>query len=1140
MPSFLSEDDIEREIIREMTTRWGEAFLFESLNCFTQDPHDLNDKSGRTDKRDVILVDRLRAAAMRLNELPEPVIDDAIGQLTARRASMSIVAANREVTALLRNGAPVEYDDANGRKQRTRVRFLDFDAAEQNTYLAVTQLWIKGIGPTGRFRRPDILLYVNGIPLVFIELKNSNVDLRHAFDDNLTDYKADIPQLFHANAVCILSNAMETRVGSLTATWEYFFNWLRVDDEKEKIDRQKIKADASSLTRVIDGLLHPPRLLDYVESFTLFYKENSKIIAQNHQFIGVNNAYERFENREQTPGKLGVFWHTQGSGKSFSMIFYVRKIFRKATGNFTFVVVTDRKDLDDQIYRNFLNTETVKKEESCQPRDSDQMRTFLGTNKRMVFTLIQKFRWPKGQKYPQLTDRKDVIVMVDEAHRTQYEDLAQNMRAGLANAQFLAFTGTPLLGRDRKTSQWFGDYVSEYNFKQAVDDESTVPLYHQKRVPEVLIQNDGLTEDLIAIFEEEDIDELQREKLEDRFAKEDQVIWRDDRLEKIAEDIVDHFPQRGYLGKAMVITLDKFTAVTMYDKVQHFWKEKLKSLRKEISQLKNQPQSDSSRLSQPEGTARYRVAADGSGVEGAPDQPQSDSSRLSRDGSQREPLASASRLMMSEREKLKQRLEWMKRVEMAVVISLEADDEQKFADRKLDIKPHRQRMESVDKEGHDVEYNFKDPEHPLQLVFVCAMWLTGFDAPTVSTLYLDKPMKDHTLMQTIARANRVTSHRINGVRKTHGEIIDYYNVFRNLQRALKDYGEGSDGSDMPVQEKTVLRDLLQQALVEATRFCEENGMPLDELSREQGRVFKSIELFGDYANTLLGNEERRKSFYVYENTVSSLYDACKPEILGDPIVRRVAVFQYLRGVVDAVVDQQDITEVQRRIIELMDESVVVDGSATQVVREPPEKWKIIQPSRVWDLSKTNFEQLKQDFKTIEYKNIQITDLLAFIKKKLDEMLKQNLTRRDFAERLQSIVDRYNSGGSSNENYYDELVNFASEMKVEDERHVREGLSEDELEIFDLLSKDQMTEAETQEVKLAARKLLKRVLEEHPRVLVEDWFKDAHTRKIVKTALEEVLDAELPDSYDKRLFQLKRDEVFDAILDYALQGVKFAA
>ena len=338
---------------------------------------------------------------------------------------------------------------------------------------------------------------------------------------------------------------------------------------------------------MIEGLFARRKLLDYIENFILYYKENEKIIAQNHQFIGVNRAYETFLKREELKGKLGVFWHTQGSGKSFSMIFYARKIFRKQTGNFTFVVVTDRDDLDGQIYRNFLHTGTVTKAEAAQPKDSEEMRKFLGQNKRLVFTLIQKFRWPKGKPYPLLSPRDDIIVIVDEAHRTQYKDLAENMRAGLKNALYIAFTGTPLLGRQRKTNQWFGDYVSEYNFQQSMDDGATVPLFYEKRVPQVLIQNENLSEEFYQILEDENLDDAQQAKLENKFAAEIEVIKRDDRLETIAKDIVYHFPRRGYLGKGMVVSLDKFTAVKMYDKVQRLWKEEIKELRGQINNSKN-------------------------------------------------------------------------------------------------------------------------------------------------------------------------------------------------------------------------------------------------------------------------------------------------------------------------------------------------------------------------------------------------------------------------------------------------------------------------------------------------------------------------------------------------------------------------
>lgn len=1008
MPNFISEDQIERALVQKLQHLHG----FDSLDCHTEEPEDLNDGSGRANKRDVILTDRVKEAAIRLNpDIPAKAIDDAVEKFLDRRQAMSLVAANREIYNLLRDGIPVEFDDAEGKRQQESVRLIDFNPPtnepDKNRYLAVTQLWIKG---ERGFRRPDVLLYVNGIPLVFIELKNSNVKLKTAFEDNLTNYKRDIQQLFLTNVFCVLSNAIETKVGSITAEWEHFFNWSRAEDEKEKIDRDKIREKGTSLESVIDGLFHRRKLLDYVENFILYYKENEKIIAQNHQFIGVNKAYETFLNRDELKGKLGVFWHTQGSGKSFSMIFYARKIFRKQTGNFTFVVVTDREDLDGQIYRNFLHTDTVTKAEAAQPKNSEEMRKFLGQNKRLVFTLIQKFRWDKGKEYPLLSDRDDIIVMVDEAHRTQYKSLAENMRAGLKNAQYLAFTGTPLLGRERKTNQWFGDYVSEYNFQQSTDDGATVPLFYEKRVPQVLIQNENLSEEFVEILEDENLDEAQQAKLENKFAAEIEVIKRDDRLETIAKDIVYHFPRRGYLGKGMVVSLDKFTAVKMYDKVQRLWKEQIKEFRGKIKKSTNE----------------------------------------------------------IEKQRLQKLVDYMRAVEMAVIIREEGEEEKKFARQKLDIKPHRDRMNKLDKHGHDVEYNFKDETYPLQLVFLCAMWLTGFDAPTVSTLYLDKPMKDHTLMQTIARANRVTSWKINGVEKKNGEIIDYYNVFRNMRKALKDYAQGQDELDEPpVREKKELFKLLDDSIVQGKEFCREKEIDLDALMNIQD-VFKNVGEFNEYADRLLSQDEWRKEFAVYENTISSLYEACKPEILGDPLVRTVAAFQYLRGVVDAIVEQKDIDAVSIRVGELLDESLVVDKSET--VQDARDEWRIKRSGKTWDLSQINFEKLKE----------------------------------------------------------------------ESERHIREGLTEDELELFDLLKKDKMAKEETQRVRLAAKSLLHRLRKGRPKVLVQDWFKDLQSKNKVQSTVEDVLDKHLPESYGRVLFKEKCDSVFDLMLDYASRGLKWAA
>ena len=1077
MPNFISEDAIEQALLG----RLRQAYDFELLNCNTTDPADLNDGSGRGDKRDVILADRLRAATLRLNpDLPEMVIDEALARLMDKRQAMSPIAANREIDGLIRDGIPVEFENAQGRKEQDRVRVINFNDLTRNRFLAVSQLWVKG---ERYYRRPDVLLYVNGLPLVFIELKNSNVKLRAAYDDNLINYKHDIPQLFLTNVFCILSNATETKVGSSTAGWEHFFNWLRVVDEKEKVDRDAIRREGTSLELAASGLCAPERLLDYFENFVLYHKDTQKIIAQNHQFIGVNNAYEAFQRRQEKQGRLGVFWHTQGSGKSFSMIFYARKIFRKQTGNFTFVVVTDRDDLDGQIYRNFLNTGTVQQNEAARPKDGEEMRKFLGQqSKRIVFTLIQKFRWPQGKAYPVLSGRDDIIVIVDEAHRTQYKSLAENMRAGLPKAQYLAFTGTPLLGRERLTNIWFGDYVSEYNFQQSMDDGATVPLFYEKRVPEVLIQNEDLGEEFYEILEDENLDEAQQIKLEKKFAQELEVIKRDDRLETIARDIVYHFPRRGYLGKGMFITVDKFTAVKMYDKVQRLWKEALKDLQGRIRNSKNE----------------------------------------------------------IEKARLKKLVDYMRGVKMTVVVSEENGEEEKFKAQNLSIRPHRERMNMLDGHGHDIEYNFKDPDHPLQLVFVCAMWLTGFDAPTVSTLYLDKPMKDHTLMQTIARANRVTSHTINGVTKNNGEIVDYYNVFRNMKKALKDYAQGQDGlDDTPVREKAELFALLDDAINQAMEFCRERNINIDAVL-DQVDVFKNISQFSEFADILLGHEEWRKSFNIYENTVTSLYEACKPEVLGMGKGRHVAVFQYLRGIIDARVEQVDVDAISQRIGELLDESVVVDNAEQFGVKEHAAEYKIIQKGRVWDLSRIDFDKLKNDFQQATYKNIEIADLRAFIQHKLDQMLQQNMTRVDFAQRLQEIIDAYNSGGSSTENTFEALMKFAQAMQAEDERHIREGLTEDELELYDLLKKEKMTKADTEKVKLAAKSLLHRLLEEHPKVLIQDWYKDSQSQKVVRSAVEEVLDKNLPESYDRILFKAKCDNVFDMMLDYASHGRKWVA
>lgn len=1082
--AIITEDQIEKAIISVFVNNLG----YRHLNCFDVDQTD------RESEADVVIKPLLKRKLKELNpHLSHETIEEAFKEICKTRFDKNDVHANREIYALLKDGVDVYITTTAGRTEPERVKVIDFKDDSKNDYLVTSQLWIKG----DLRLRPDLIVFINGLPLLFIELKNSNVPVRNAYDDNLTRYRKQIPLLFRYNTLCMLSNGIETKIGSFNAGYEFFFNWLRYENEKQVPDKQRIRQYGVSLDYAVLGLCEKKRLLDYLENFIFYYNDTVKIAAKNHQFLGVNNAVQNFSLRLQhdaagtdkdNKGKLGVFWHTQGSGKSFSMIFFARKIFRQFTGNYTFLIVTDREDLDGQIYRNFLGAGAFSKDTKCQPSNSEDLRNMLQTNTRYIFTLIQKFRYPAGQAYPVLSLRNDIIVIVDEAHRTQYKELAENMRTGLPNAQYIAFTGTPLLGSRELTKNWFGETISEYNFKQSIEDEATVPLFYHKRVPQVLLQNDDIDDDLAEIVSDENLSTENQDKLEREFAQEMSVLKRDSRLEIIAKDIVYHFPRRGYLGKGMVITIDKFTAVKMYDKVKRLWEEEKRELQKQINNTNDQ----------------------------------------------------------EEKAELKRILEWMRKTDMAVIVSEDAGEEERFENEGSDIRPHRKRIKSVDENGHDLEYKFKDAMDPLQLVFVCSMWLTGFDAPTVSTLYLDKPMKDHTLMQTIARANRVTDFRILGKPKKNSLVVDYYNVFRNLKKAFASYGGGSIGTgedkdeNSPAREIEQLFVLLTDAIAECDEYCKTIKVDLHKIKQSK-EIFSKLGLFEEYADIILANDEQKNQFIVYDNTIEALYEACKPEIVG----RRnefqlAAIIHYLRQVIDGKADRGNLDSAKRRISQLLDESIiaqeeeVIDKTKDLTIAAEKREYYIKAWKQI-DLSKLDVDKLKEEFKQAPYKNIEISDLRAFIQDKLQMMMDRNVTRRSFAEKLQEIIDRYNSGNSTNENYFDDLMAFVEKMKDEDMRAVREGLTEEELELFDLLKKEKLTKVEEQKVKLAAKNLLHRLKEERPRVLINDWHKDTQTKLQVQSVIKDILNRNLPETYDRAIYANKCDVVFDHFYIMASSG-----
>lgn len=1060
MPNIISEDMIEQAAIKLLK----EAYNYNVLNCFTAKKEDTNDNTGRENKRHIVLKDILYNSLRRIKpEIPQDIIKENVQNLSKLNKFTDLMQINYENYKKIRYGIDVEYKK-DDKTERNRIKLIDFNNIENNNFTVASQMWIDG----GMYwRRPDLIIFINGLPLVFIELKNSNIIIKNAYDKNLKDYLRDIPNLFNFNQICVLSNGLETRLGSFMAGYEHFFEWLKIESEKENPDRKSIKENAISLEYFLKGLCKPKTLLDYIENFILFENKTNKILAKNHQFLGVNNAYNAFINREKLHGKLGVFWHTQGSGKSYSMVMFARKIKHKLEGNYTFLIVTDRDDLDRQIYKNFKRTEFISDKEKVQPANSKELREALKTNKAVIFTLIHKFRYDKGKDFPVLSERDDIIVIVDEAHRTQYKDLAENMRKGLPNAQYIAFTGTPLLGSKRLTNAWFGDYVSEYNFAESIKDNATVPLYYVNRVPEVELQNDYFDSDFTDIIEKENLTDAEQQRLENKYAKVLEVIKRDDRLDAVAKDIAYHLPRRGFLGKGMVISVDKFTAVRMYEKVEKYFQEEIKQLNHDISKIQDE----------------------------------------------------------NERNKLKAIRDYIKNIEMAVVISEDADEKERFNKENLAIEPHRARMKKIDENGKDIEDNFKDSDHPLQLVFVCAMWLTGFDAPSVSTLYLDKPMKGHTLMQTIARANRVFPNKECGI------IVDYINVFRYLQKALIDYA-ADNSEDMPVRDIALLFEQLKEAIEMTKSFCLNQGIDLSRVITDED-TFKNLSLFEDFANIILSNDEVKNEYKVHANTVAHLYESLRPDIFKMEFntAYKDAIL-YLQGIIEGKIRPEKLEAAQQKINALLDESIVTSNDA--------KTYTINENGKELDLSKINIEELKANFKSVTYKNIAIANLREYIEEKLRIMLERNSTRGSFAERFRLIIEEYNAGGSLNDEFYERLIKFMEELKAEEERHIKEELTEEELEIFDLLKKDGLTKEENKKVKLAAKKLYETLTEKKKELFIVGWYNDPQPKEKVRNNIVTVLDMSLPECYERDIFNDKTTIVFNHIVEQAMAGYNWVA
>lgn len=1099
---------------------------WESVYAYNAETFGVGGTLGRTSERDVVLLRDLRAALARLNpELPESAREQAVEKISRIDFARSLVQHNREYYGYLRGGVPVAWRDTSGETRYAHAHVIDFRDASRNRYLAVRELKVQGVRVPHYNRRADLVCFVNGLPLVFIELKAVYRNIRAGFDDNLTDYLSEhsIAHAFHHNAFLVVSNGDQARYGSITSKWEHFVEW------KRNAEHDKARLDAEAL---LDGMLAKERLLDLVENFLLFDDSRAggtrKVVARNHQVLGVNNAVasvvRQEELKKQIPlgerlieyrvpkpelrkvaeapppdsayvaseadervevdylplvkrahedlGRLGVFWHTQGSGKSYSMAFFAEKVRRVVPGNFTFLVMTDREDLDDQIWRTFTGC-GVTDEQTPRASSGQDLQAILQGNHRFVFSLIHKFNQPVTEPY---SVRDDIIVVSDEAHRTQAGRFARNMRLALPNAAFIGFTGTPLFKHDELTKRIFGGYVSRYDFMRSVEDQSTVRLVYENRGEKLGIARLDLNDRIADAVEKADLDPDQQALLEQLLGRDYEVITADDRLDKLAEDFVEHCSTRWETGKSMFVCIDKITCARMLQRIVPRWQTKLARLQGEIPVM----EATLAAASDPE--VRERLAAQ---------------------------LGS-----------LRRQVRWMDTTIIEIVISEAQNEVRDFQKWGFDIIPHRVVMktgfETPDGKRVAVEDAFKNPQHPFRIAIVCAMWLTGFDVECLATLYIDKPMRAHNLMQAIARANRVFPGKDCGV------IVDYNGMLKSLREALAQYalGDEDDGSAGGVVAPL---EVLVAALLQAIETAEQHLLGLGfDVGRLSGAVgFDRIEAFRDACDALYTSDEAKRRFEIMAREMFGRFKALVMEPSALAYAERHDNLEAIYKKLEDRRDTADVTEVLKELHRIVNEAIRAAARGGDHAE-----------GLTVDLSQIDFEKLRKEFAgKVRRKHAALQDMRDVIEKKLAQMLARNPLRMDYYKKYEEIIADYNreKDRTTVEATFARLVAFAATLDVEDRRAAQEGLSDEELALFDLLFKESISKKDRERLKQASQGLLASLRE--LLAPMPAWPQNASTQAEVKVFILDRLYESLPRP---PFSDTETEEIASRVYDYVWQ------
>ena len=1000
-----------------------------------------NGTFGRKSYKEILLVRYFRAALKKLNPwITEAQILEAQVTLEKRLSTASLLQVNEEKYFLLRDGIPVTVKNPNVQPEMKRAAVIDFQNPENNEFLAIKELKIQG---DLYRRRTDIVGFVNGIPLLFVELKKNTVDVQNAYEDNYTDYLDTIPQLFYYNAFLMLSNGTEAKIGTLGSKYEFFHEWKRLAESDP---------GSVALETMLRGICRKDNFLDLLENFILYDHSGgrtAKILARNHQYLGVNEAVKAYAGRKLNDGKLGVFWHTQGSGKSYSMVFLAQKIRRKFAGSPTFVILTDRDELNKQISDTFENCGLLGKTKAAQfiAASGDDLVQKLKGNPSFIFTLIQKFNKPDAAPiYPD----HDIIIMSDEAHRSQYGIFADNMMKLLPTAARIGFTGTPLLSSDNITARTFGGYVSIYDFKRAVEDGATVPLYYENRGEKILdLHNPEITNRILDAIENADLDVDQQDKLESEFAKEIHVLTAEPRLRSIAKDFAGHYSDLWTSGKAMFVCLNKVTCVRMYNFVQEYWQAEIQNLKAKIKSATQQ-----------------------------------------------------------EAQELERKLRWMQETEMAVVISQEQNEIQTFRKWGLDIKTHREKMEN-----RELDKEFKDSGNPLRVVFVCAMWLTGFDVKCLSCLYLDKPLKAHTLMQTIARANRVAEGKSNGL------IIDYIGIVKALRKALADYtaNAGGLGGADPTVDKEKLIARIGDTVAKTETFLSERKIDLGLLIAAEG--FAKLSYLQDAANAVCGSMEDKKSFSTYASELKRLMKyADRDDVTG-----------HMRRQYEAIAAIYGMLQKKRKHTDTTGLMVEINAIINDYVEIEPQQPNAITASPRFDISAIDFDLLRREFAKTRRKNLLMRDLDEAIRRQLDKMVFANPKRIDYYERYREIIQSYNGeqDRATIEKTFLDLMDLADRMSREEQRYAREGFaSDEELSLYDMLFRDDLSKNDIKKLKTAASDLLRKIKTKISEL--DHWTDKQETRAVVDTLIRDVLWETLPECYNNDDITEYREKVYEYV------------